>query len=160
MSLIRVLGLGSPFGDDQLGWKVAEKLKKHYINFPELNKNLSIDAYDRPGLGLLELFQDAKVVFLIDAMTSEAPLGTILCFKNETIYTAEPLFSTHGIGVSEVLEWGNSLNLLPEELILYGVVIKDVYVSASLSKPVRAAIGPLTMQIAHEIQVWLKCLKP
>lgn len=121
--MIKVLGIGSPFGDDQVGWKVVALLKKvtHLKKF--IPDYLQIDHYDRPGIRLLELMKNSDIVYLIDAVKSGNPIGTCHRFKNEEIEEAKCLISTHDIGIAQVLQLGKVLNSLPNTIILYGIEI-------------------------------------
>lgn len=57
MSVIKVLGIGSPFGDDQAGWKVAEALKQQLSVCPSISAYVHIESIDRPGIRLIELIK-------------------------------------------------------------------------------------------------------
>lgn len=83
MRRIKVIGIGSPFGDDQLGFKVIEKLKQdnslnHYIP-----TYLILESHDRPGIRLLELMADCEIAFLIDAVFSGQSVGTLYRLKHD-----------------------------------------------------------------------------
>jgi hydrogenase maturation protease len=79
MNPIRVLGLGSPLGDDQIGWRVVEQLQQSTKLRPLLNHQLTLAAYDRPGTGLIQLMAGAQQVFLIDGVQSGAAIGLRTC---------------------------------------------------------------------------------
>lgn len=114
MKTIKVLGIGSPFGDDQVGWKVIELLKSH-LPFSE---HITLGQHDRPGARLLELMGGANTVYLIDAIKSGHPLGTIHCFKNTEIFTIKNHLSTHDLGLAQALQLAKALDVLPEHVIL------------------------------------------
>lgn len=146
MNFIKVLGIGSPFGDDQVGWSVAEALKQQ-ISSPFV----SIESHDRPGVRLLELMSGAHTVFIIDAVTSGSEAGTIHRFKNKDIFAAENRFSTHEMGVSHALQLGKALNALPDSIVLYGIEIDRTESLSTLSYGVERAVEKVAMQLKQEI---------
>jgi hydrogenase maturation protease len=123
MSKIKVIGIGSPFGDDSIGWEAATKLKEREIIQSYLPEILSIETHDRPGVRLLEIMGGADTVLLIDAIVSGNPVGTLYRFVNNDIYELNSLVSTHAIGVVETLQLGRALHQLPDNIILYGIEI-------------------------------------
>lgn len=120
-----VLGVGSPFGDDQLGWCAAQLLQKR-AELQPFSTRLKIDWSDRPGLRLLELMKEADTVFLIDAIKTGAPIGTIHRFVNKEIHGLSSELSSHSFGVLETLQLGFSLNSLPPKVLLYGLEIDGI----------------------------------
>jgi Ni,Fe-hydrogenase maturation factor len=61
MSRVRILGIGSPSGDDQAGWLVADALQDAGL------EDVDIDKLDRPGTSLIPLLAVSRLI-LIDAM--------------------------------------------------------------------------------------------
>ncbi|EHL30424.1 hydrogenase maturation protease [Legionella drancourtii] len=151
MNLIKVLGIGSPFGDDQVGWKVAEALKKHISKYANIPQHVLIESHDRPGIRLIELMREASTVFIIDAVKSNSEIGKIHRFKNKEIFASENRFSTHDIGVSQALQLGGALNALPDNIILYGIEIDTIEFGSNLSQRVKCAMEQVVVQLTNEI---------
>lgn len=151
VSLIKVLGIGSPFGDDQLGWRAIELIKQRNIIRTHMSGLLYIESYDRPGVHLLELMARAKTIFLIDAIVIGNTIGTLYRFQNKEIEDLKCLLSTHNMGVAEVLRLGKELNILPDDIIFYGIEINSVNFGQSISLPVESAINQLVECIENEI---------
>ncbi|WP_051131846.1 hypothetical protein [Legionella tunisiensis] len=63
MSELLILGIGSPFGDDRLGWEVVHLLQQKKALHIYSARQLQIMSCDRPGLNLLNLMQNARTVF-------------------------------------------------------------------------------------------------
>ncbi|KGP63355.1 hydrogenase [Legionella norrlandica] len=157
MSFIKILGIGSPFGDDQVGWLVAEGLKKELDLSPDIDRKVSVECHDRPGLRLIELLDSQQVVFLIDAVKSGGTIGTIHHLKNSEIYTLKNALSTHAIGVVQALQLANSLDVLPEHIILYGIEIGDATTFPStLSKSIEKTIPLVIAQLKRELDCFLE----
>lgn len=151
MNLIKVLGIGSPFGDDQVGWKVADALKQQLSIHTNIDLLVSIENHDRPGVRLIELMSGAHTVYIIDAIKSNSEIGTIHRFKNHDIFGLENRLSTHNIGISEALQLGSALNALPDNIILYGIEIDSTVLGATLSPRVENAIEQLVVELENEI---------
>lgn len=147
MNLIKVLGIGSPFGDDQVGWNVAEALKAYFLTYA----HVIIESHDRPGVRLIELMSEASTVFIIDAVKSNSEVGTIHQLKNNEIFESEHRFSTHDIGVSQALQLGRALNVLPDNVILYGIEIDTIEFESNRSPRVACAIDQVVIQLKNEI---------
>ncbi|KTD14105.1 hydrogenase maturation protease [Legionella israelensis] len=156
MNDIRVLGIGSPFGDDQVGWHVVNLLKQQIG--PDSGQ-LLITACDRPGTRILELMRSADKVFLIDAVMTGAPAGTLHYLKNEEIISFTNGLSTHGIGIIDAIEIGKALNELPKQIILYGIEIENVSKDFKLSKTLRRSIEETVDGLVKEIHDLLKIPK-
>lgn len=152
MNLIKVLGIGSPFGDDQAGWKVIEILKQQIALPAHIAQYLMIESHDRPGIRLIELMCKADTVFLIDAIKSNKGIGTIHQFKKTDIFESENKFSTHGIGVLQALQLGCALNALPRNILFYGIEIDTIVLDSTLSLHVQIAVEKLAAQLKDEIE--------
>ena len=79
---ILVLGIGSPFADDQAGWLVADKLKSlDPLQFKMEIGELVIESENRPGLNLLDWLQRGyQKIYLVDMVkTNLAKIGRASC---------------------------------------------------------------------------------
>jgi hydrogenase maturation protease len=77
MNPVRILGMGSPFGADRIGWQAIDALGSTGITRGQPPGWVSLVCLDRPGARLLEALAGAEAVILIDAMRSGAPPGTL-----------------------------------------------------------------------------------
>lgn len=116
--MVKLIGLGSPFGADRIGWKVIERLKP---SFPEE----SCMRLDRPGLRLLEELTGVECVGIIDAVKSSHPPGAVHFLNGKEIEASTLFYSSHGIGLAQTLQLGLALNLLPKHVWLAGITIDD-----------------------------------
>lgn len=153
MSFIRVLGIGSPFGDDQVGFRVIEILKQNDSLAKYPPSLLKISSEDRPGARLLELMHGAKIIFLIDAIktgTGALP-GTVHRYQNNEIDTMKPILSSHGINLPQVLGLGRLLHDFPETVILYGIEITEISFSNELTGDLEHAANKLAKLLEEQI---------
>jgi hydrogenase maturation protease len=123
MSLIKVIGIGSPFGEDRIGWEVINVLKKQRVISKFESNTLTLDCCRLPQLELLDLMEGAEIVFLVDAVQSDGVVGEIYRLENEEIYSISYGISTHSLSIAHVLQLGQILGILPERIILYGIEV-------------------------------------
>ncbi|MBL3600116.1 MAG: hydrogenase maturation protease [gamma proteobacterium endosymbiont of Lamellibrachia anaximandri] len=113
--MIRVIGIGSPFGADQLGWLAIEALQE--VALPDLE----LIRLDRPGSGLLRYFEDVERVLLIDAVATDSEPGEVKLLNPADLSQSSCLTSSHGFGVAEALALAKTLETLPAELWVAGI---------------------------------------
>lgn len=151
IQLLKVLGIGSPFGDDRVGWAVVEMLQKKPELMPYIPEQLYLEKIDQPCISLLDSVRKTRTVILIDAIKSGSPLGTIHQYENPQFEDKFSLFSTHGMGINQVLQLGAILNNLPEEIFLYGIEIDQINYEEVISRSVYKAAESLAEIIALKI---------
>jgi hydrogenase maturation protease len=156
--MIKVLGIGSPFADDRVGFEVLQQLKKIKQLKPFIPTQLCLEQYDRPGINLLNLLQGCAGVFIVDAIKTKATPGTIHRFQDHQI---ESLYvntlSSHSIGVVEALALGRELKLLPDSVIIYGVEINNIDYSFESSTIIKDAILSLSKMLSEELLLRVNC---
>lgn len=130
-----MIGLGSPYGDDQVGWQVVERLR----NTAKIT-GTALLIRDRPGARLLEDLQGWHRAILIDAMHSGAAVGTLHCLDLNRLEAISTMTSSHGFGLAETLRLGKTLGVLPAEISIYGIEIE--------SEPMGCFQAPLSPAVA------------
>lgn len=116
-SIIAVIGIGSPFGSDRIGWQVIEYFKEQKTFNSD---NVRLQSCDRPGTLLLDYIKDTKKVVLIDAVEDGIQGNIVVTDKNQLLQQTS-LQSSHQLGVAETIALGDKLGLLPEDLLLLGI---------------------------------------
>ena len=142
--MVRILGIGSPSGDDQAGWLTVDALLASGV---QTDGDLVTAKLDRPGANLISLLGDAAWVILIDAMQGNGPIGCIRRFDVEGWPAYSHGLSSHGFGVIDALTLARELGGLPSRLDLYGIEIA----SASPGEPAGTAIQTAAEQLARHI---------
>ena len=141
MSRVRILGIGSPSGDDQAGWLAVEALL-------DIGVKASLDKLDRPGANLISLLEHAERVILVDAMQSGGSPGRIIHFDEQDWSRYRQGLSSHGFGVLDALSLAQALGCLPPRLELYGIEIASANPGETPGTAVRAAARQLAATIA------------
>jgi hydrogenase maturation protease len=121
-----VIGVGNALRrDDGAGLAVARRLGAG-VNAAGAPGGAAIAVLEYEGepLGLLELWNGARAVVLVDAIRSGAAPGTI--HRVDVSRAPVPALlrgssSTHAVGVGEAIELARELGRLPERVVVYGV---------------------------------------
>lgn len=148
MQQMTVVGMGSRLcGDDAIGVTIIDELRKLDDGRLELVEG-GLDA-----LGLLDRLNQRENVIIVDATRMGLEPGEIRSFTREEVrlVVSEDHLSLHGIGLTEALQLGESMGLLPEKLKFIGIQPLSVNVGSELSEPVRASIEPIIKMIREEL---------
>lgn len=155
MSPIRIIGIGSPFGEDQIGWQAVDGLAKTDIQAQFASGLISILSSDRPGAKLLEHMHGAKMAILIDAMQAGLRPGSIKRVDEHEIETDEVLLSSHGYGIGSAIKLGRALDSLPDKIVIYGIEIGTKGIAGSNQTKTTdisaQTMSKLTEMITHDI---------
>ncbi len=120
-----ILGIGSPFGDDQFGWLVAQKIKEMDID----PQSIIIEVTDRPGLNLLQYLEDSHYgkIILIDAVNANETPGKHFYLNADQISQFTGFLSSHNIGVAPSIALAKALGIHIAHIQFYGVQGKYLY---------------------------------
>jgi hydrogenase maturation protease len=106
-SIIRVVGVGSPQGDDQVGWRLAEGLAG------ETGSGLESAVIADP-IELLGHLDGCETLIVLDACRTGRPPGTVTCLTwPDSRLEMAGGHSTHGFGVASALALADALGRLP-----------------------------------------------
>jgi len=146
-----VIGLGNPIlGDDGVGWKIAEAVKKQVT--PDLP--IDIDCVSLGGISLMEHLIGYQHAILIDAFALDEPIGSILVLKLSELpnYSGFHTASAYDISLQKAIQMGRSMGAqLPEDITIVGITIKQIYdFSEELSFAV-AKVMPQAVQIVLDL---------
>ncbi len=152
MSGICIIGLGSPHGDDQIGWELLRQMEieSAAADSVRLRVCATLDGE------LLEFWRDALLAIIVDAVNGTGPPGTVRRFSlhprdRATVPDAVRALSSHGLELPEFIELAHALGILPRRLLLFGVEVEACAPFGSLSSPLRAALPGLIQAIRAEI---------
>ena len=145
---IVVIGVGNTFrGDDGAGIFVVRQLATR------VPAGARIIEESGEGAALLELWKAAASVFLVDAVESGAPPGTIHRIDANAAPLPSRFFhcSTHAFGVAGAVELARVWNILPPRLIVYGIEGRSFSAGTGLSAEVEQAGASVEQRMLDEI---------
>jgi hydrogenase maturation protease len=144
-----VVGLGNPIlGDDGVGWKVAEEVKRHLGEPSEV----VVECYSLAGLSLMEQLIGYERVILIDSLnTGHHTQGEVVTFTLDGLedLTYGHSDSAHDASLKTALRTGRSMGQpLPADADIHVVAIeaRHVYDFKEELSPEIAAAVPVAVQ--------------
>lgn len=154
---IVVIGVGNPYrGDDAVGRLVARRL----MESPP--PGVTVLEESGEGAALMEAWEEADAVILVDAVQSGGAPGAIHRFDAQAQSIPSQFFhySTHAFSVAESVELARALDQLPPQLIVYGIEGVDFSSGETLTPAVAAAMDEVMKLILQEIESLTKTTKP
>jgi hydrogenase maturation protease len=146
-----VIGLGNPIlGDDGVGWKVAEEVRKK----TPADLCVDVECLSLGGISLMEHLIGYPRAILVDAFALDDPIGSILILKLDDLpnYSAYHTTSAHDTSLQNAIAMGKSLGAkLPNEVMVVGIATKRIHeFSEELSPPVAESV-PLAAKFVLEL---------
>jgi hydrogenase maturation protease len=145
---IVLIGIGNEYrSDDGVGLVAIRELQKK--GFP----NTQCVESNGDGAALIEAWANARLVVLLDAVSSGAAPGTIYRFDalTQPIPMSFSAQSTHAFGVVEAIELARTLHQLPPRLVMYGIEGKNFAAGLDLSSEVEQAMHELVERVRREV---------
>jgi hydrogenase maturation protease len=135
--MILIAGLGSPHGDDQLGWMAIDRLQGRLP--PEATARKL-----RGGIDLLDLLDGQDAVIVIDASAPAGQSGAIRSFEwpgpEVSPHTAA---GTHGLGLIDAFQLAASLGRLPRRAVIFTIEARAVAPHSSVSPELLSRLDAL-----------------
>ena len=147
---VHIIGVGSPFGDDRLGWVAAESLQRSPVLSVLEPGRIVISILDRPGAMLLALWDEADHVIVMDAVRSGAVPGTRHRLTASDVTDTRIPATSHGFGIVAALQLAQVLENLPDRLLLRGIEMDACCTGFTLSAAVIAAMPVFVREIEEE----------
>ncbi len=150
---IIVIGVGNDYRhDDGVGPLIARKLEGK-----KLPKTL-IKVHSGEGISLMESWEGAQTVILLDAVKSGEQPGKIYRFNShfDSIPTGFFNCSTHDFGVREAVELARAFDRLPPGLIIYGIEGKSFEEGVGLSSEVKKVINDVVTRVMGDVYISIK----
>jgi hydrogenase maturation protease len=136
-----VIAVGNRFRrDDAAAFAVAQGLRAAGVDV--------LEAEGEP-VELLDLWQGAREVVVIDAVSTGAPPGTIhrLDAGEGPLPADLGVASTHALGLAEAIELARALGRLPERLLVIGIEGADFSAGEGLTPAVALAAERVAREI-------------
>jgi hydrogenase maturation protease len=143
-----VIGVGNPWrGDDAAGLAVARLLRGTLP--PE------VEVLEREGepTGLVDAWEGAEAVWLVDAVVSGATPGTVhrLDASVQELPAELVSASTHHLGIAEAVELARALGRLPARVVFYGIEAAGAEPGDKLAPEVEAAVERVAAALREEV---------
>jgi len=135
-----VIGCGNRLrGDDAAGILTAERLRE-----------LGVPAQICGGeaTALIETWDGAQDVIVIDAVITGAPPGTLHIWDDLQALPSSASASTHGLGVAEAIQLARTLDRVPARLCVWGIEAGQFDLGSDVSPAIRQATEQAALDIA------------
>lgn len=139
-----VIGIGNEHrGDDAAGLWVARRLR------PRLEGRGEVLELSSEGTRLLDAWDGAGLVVVVDAVTSGRPVGTIHRMEvgPGPLPASLAATSTHGISLAQAVALGQALGRLPRRLLIFGLEGTRFAAGDELSPELRPAIEAVSAEV-------------
>jgi len=141
VSRTAVIGIGSPFGADQLGWEVVTQLRDRGVA-------AELECWDGPLAGLVERFKALDVAILVDAAVGGGRVGEVHILAPEQLDGAGLRWSSHGFGLRDAVALAQALEELPRRLLVVAAEVGEPAADRPPAAAVRAAVYAVEAELA------------
>jgi hydrogenase maturation protease len=144
---VRIIGVGSPQGDDAVAWEVVRQLRERFAGLQGVEWH-AVGG----GQRLLDLLDGQGSLVLVDAMAGAAEPALVqrLAWPDPRLDILRP-GSTHGLRPAEALQLGAALGVLPRQIAIFGIAVGSIVTGPGLSAPMTAALPAVVACIAVEL---------
>jgi hydrogenase maturation protease len=142
-----IIGLGSPHGNDAVGWRVVERLQL------ALDGWVVVRAVAEPTQ-MLEHLEGCQRLWIIDACRCGQPVGSLWrwTWPADAQRMTSGSSSTHAMSLPSVLQLAAALGKLPESIVIFAVEIGvGSLIGAEMSDEVAAAVVVLEQRVREEV---------
>jgi hydrogenase maturation protease len=151
MTRIVVVGIGNDFrGDDGAGLQAARLLR------PLVPADVEVLEHDGDPTTLIDCWQGAEVAYVVDAIRSDDPVGTvhrleIVCDDDTVVQASSRGRSSHALGVGDAVGLARALGRLPRRLVLIGITAASFEAGHRVGQPVRRAVTRVVGELVGEL---------
>lgn len=143
-----VVGVGNALrGDDGAGLAVAEEVRARAADA------VDVRVCEEEPSRLIDAIGDADVAFIVDAVSTGAPNGSVHRFdaSQAAIPARELRSSTHALGIGETLELARALGRLPQRTVVFGVEGRDFSAHEGLTPDVAVGVARAAAALLEEV---------
>ena len=144
-----MLGIGNAWqGDDAAGLVAAERLRGR------APAGVEVRELEGEPVSLVEAWDGADEVYVVDAVRSGSPPGTVhrLDVSDEPLPATLSAASTHTLGVGEAIELARALGRLPARLVVFGIEAESIAAGAELTPAVAGAVDETVELLLEELR--------
>lgn len=144
-----VIGVGNRMmGDDAVGPVVIDRL------VGRLPESVALVESVGDATHLLDTWRDARLAVVVDAVVSGGVPGSVHRIDGKEGFPSSwRSASTHLIGVVEAIDLGGAVDMLPDELVVYGIEIRKVEPGVNLSPEVDNAADEVVEMVFADLSV-------
>lgn len=143
-----IAGIGSPHGDDCVGWEIANSIQSRITD-----RAASVHLVRTPD-ALLDWIEDVQELVICDACQGAGEVGSVHqwewpCKELESIKWS----GTHNLSLPAVLALAQQLERLPASVRIWGVEVQLVQPDQSMSDVVKVGAKTATDSICKALRI-------
>jgi hydrogenase maturation protease len=141
----RIIGLGTPFGDDRVGWDVVSLL--HQMLPDETCASTTSDPF-------VVTYEptEKELLIVIDACHGAGLPGSVHRFEwPDPSLVVDGSMSCHGAQLTAALELAHVLGRLPRQVIVFAIEAESSEPETGLSPVVEAAVSEVVARVMAEL---------
>jgi hydrogenase maturation protease len=145
-----VLGVGNAHRhDDGVGVFVAQRVRREASNAVKVLDNM------RDSVDLMEAWEDAETVIVVDAVSSGAKPGTIYKIEVGEHPLPEILcrYSSHNLSIGEAIGLSRALGTLPPRLLICGIEGTNFHLGSGLSPEVEVSAEKVVRIVMEQANI-------
>lgn len=142
-----LVGVGSPHGDDQIGWEVAKRIQGTH------HKEMTVRLARTPS-DLLDWLEGVDHLVICDACRGAGKVGSMHHWTWPTSELDTLRWSgTHNVSLPAVLALAEQLGKLPTSVIVWAIEVGTVQPGDVLSMNARSAIATAVDLICRDLGI-------
>ena len=156
--IYRVIGVGSPYADDQVGWHVIGALEASLRQHTVMGQQICLHRASRPATELLPWLSGSAGAIVVDAMRSGAAAGTVRLFTGSEVLAlsdAAPVACSHGFGLAAIIQLAEVLGDLPAKMAVCAIEAGDTAVQSVLTPQVAGAVPVAAAMVEATLREFL-----
>jgi len=143
-----LIGIGSPHGDDQIGWMIAEAIGA------KGGANITVRRAPVP-LDLLDWLNSAGSLHIVDACVGGNAVGELTRWEWPELvadhHDQTPFRSTHGFDLVSALRLGEKLGRLPSKVVVWGIEVGRISQTIRPTDQIMNCLNPISDRIFQEL---------
>ncbi|MFB6290436.1 MAG: hydrogenase maturation protease [Candidatus Bipolaricaulia bacterium] len=152
MSKLGVLGVGNTLkGDDGIGVELVNRL-----NVEDFAGEVEFHEVGTSGLNIVHYLKGFDNAIIVDALRSEGEPGNSIFFRPDEVDNSIKIRSTHDANLLEAIDLSETLGERPEEILIMGIIPKDMSLGDELSPGLKEKLPELEEKLRKKINSLLE----
>lgn len=152
MAKLGVIGIGNTLkGDDGIGVVLVDRLKGG--DFPG---EVEFHEVGTSGLNIIHYLKDLDNAIIVDALRNEGEPGNSTFFRPDEVDNSIKIRSTHDANLLEAIDLSETLGERPEEIVIMGIIPKDMSLRDELSPLLKEKLPELEEKLREKINSLLE----
>jgi hydrogenase maturation protease len=142
-----VLGIGNTLkGDDGIGVVLVNQLQDK-----DIPGEIEFHEVGTSGMNILHYLKGLETAVIVDAIRSDGEPGDSVFFRPDEVDSDIEVRSTHDANLLEAIELSEAVGERPDEVVIMGVIPKDMSIRDELSPALQQKLPELVEKLRDKI---------